>query len=201
MKSTKLEYNLIKEENTKDKNVEILSHIKSKHILKDIFFYINNKEKLKLINYNKKIQKLIEVDINDYMKTSRKCRKVLKNGKGLEFELNTNQWIFKGEYLNGKRNGKGKEYYHNNKLLFEGEYINGKRNGKGKEYYYDDKLKFEGEYINGERNGKGKEYYDCGKLKFEGEYLNGERNGKGKEYYYDGKLKFEGEYLNGKRNE
>ena len=27
------------------------------------------------------------------------------------------------------------------KLMFEGEYLNGKRNGKGKEYYYNGKLK------------------------------------------------------------
>ena len=37
MKSTKLEYNLIKEENNEDKKIEILSDIKSKYILKDIF--------------------------------------------------------------------------------------------------------------------------------------------------------------------
>ena len=44
--------------------------------------------------------------------------------------------LFEGEYLNGKRwNGKGKEYYPNDKLAFEGEFLNRKRwNGKGKEY-------------------------------------------------------------------
>ena len=58
--------------------------------------------------------------------------------------------------------------------------MNGKRNGKVKEYDSDGKLEFEGEYLNGERNGKGKEYYSNGKLRFEGEYLNGKRwNGKG----------------------
>ena len=36
---------------------------------------------------------------------------------------------FKGEYLNGERNGKGKEYYDCN-LIFEGEYLNDERNGK-----------------------------------------------------------------------
>ena len=40
--------------------------------------------------------------------------------------------IFEGEYLNGKKNGKWKEYWHN-RLNFEGEYLNGERNGKGKE--------------------------------------------------------------------
>ena len=34
--------------------------------------------------------------------------------------------IFEGEYKNGRRNGKGKEY-RNGILMFEGEYINGKR--------------------------------------------------------------------------
>ena len=51
----------------------------------------------------------------------------------------------------------GKEYVTlNNDLLYEGEYVNGKRNGKGKEYYDDGALEFEGEYINGKRNGKEK---------------------------------------------
>ena len=31
-------------------------------------------------------------------------------------------------------NGTVKEYNSNNKLIYEGEYLNGKRNGKGKEY-------------------------------------------------------------------
>ena len=43
--------------------------------------------------------------------------------------------------MNGKRwNGKGKEYSYNGKLEFEGEYLNGKRNGFGKEYYPDGKI-------------------------------------------------------------
>ena len=122
---------------------------------------------------------------------------------------------FEGDYLEGKRNGKGKEYI-NGKLLFEGEYLNGERNGKGKEYK-NGYLEFEGEYLNGKKwngkgynvntniiyelingNGKIKEYNDDGELEFEGEYLNGKRNGKGKEYKY-GELIFEGEYLNNKK--
>ena len=60
--------------------------------------------------------------------------------------------IFEGEYLNGKRNGKGKEYSIYGKIEFEGEYLNGKRNGKGKEYYiFNGELKFEGDYLNGKR--------------------------------------------------
>ena len=40
--------------------------------------------------------------------------------------IDNNRLIFEGEYLNGKRNGKGKEY-DNNKIIFEGEYLNGKK--------------------------------------------------------------------------
>ena len=40
-------------------------------------------------------------------------------------------------------------------ISFEGEYLNGKRNGKGKEYYYKGGIKFEGEYFEGKIwNGK-----------------------------------------------
>ena len=91
------------------------------------------------------------------------------------------------------------EYYIDGNIKFEGEYLNGRANGKGKEYNEEGKIILEGEYLNGELNGKGKEYYKNGKLIFEGEYLNGKRNGKGKEYNNYGKLIFEGEYLNGKK--
>ena len=55
---------------------------------------------------------------------------------------------FEGEYKNGLRDGKGKEYStnNNNKIIFEGEYKNGLRNGKGKEYR-NGKLIFEGIYF------------------------------------------------------
>ena len=59
--------------------------------------------------------------------------------------------------MNGKRNGKGKEYSLRGKLIYEGEYLNEKRNGKGKEYKRFGKLDFEGEYkddkkIKGKKN-------------------------------------------------
>ena len=43
-----------------------------------------------------------------------------------------------------------KEYFYG-KLEFEGEYLNGERNGKGKEYDYKGDLKFEGEFLDDER--------------------------------------------------
>ena len=149
----------------------------------------------------------------------------IKNGKEYKKKFNRiGKLKFEGEYINDKRNGKGKEYGKNGKIQFEGEYLNDKKwkgkgydiegniiyeinKGKGriKEYDYYNNLIFEGELIYGEKNGKGIEYYywltnDSYFSKFEGEYLNGKKNGLGKEYYQNGKVKFEGEYKNGKRN-
>ena len=159
------------------KAIKNIEDIKSSYIIKEVFSFLYEKQKLNMIIYNKQLQNIFGVNIEDYKKISGKYKIIEKNGFGKEYKLGTNRLIFEGEYINGKRHGKGKEYYYDGKLKFEGEYLNGKKwNGKGKEYYYcNDELKFEGEYLNGERNGKGKEYDDDGKIIFEGEYLNGKR--------------------------
>ena len=54
------------------------------------------------------------------------------------------------KYIIYEENGKGKEFSgYDDDILFEGEYSNGKRNGKGKEYDIKGNLKFEGNYVNG----------------------------------------------------
>ena len=66
------------------------------------------------------------------------------NGKGKEgkYILDLN---FEEKYKDGKRwNGYWKEFKYG-KLIFSGEYLNGKRNGTGKEYYYHGLLSFDGE--------------------------------------------------------
>ena len=145
----------------------MLEKVKSIYFIRNLFIYVDENKKLKLMKYNKSLQKKLALSIKLY---------------------------YEGEYLNGKRNGKGREYNGFNNLIFEGEYLNGKRNGKGKGYYENGKLKFEGEYLNGKEllgnnydedgniyqcnkiNGKGEEY--CGyNSKFECEYLNGQKNG------------------------
>ena len=135
------------------------------------------------------------------------------NGNGMIKEYDRDNYkSFEGEYKNGERNGKGKEYKLRY-LIFEGEYLNDKRNGEGKEFEdYSQKVLFEGEYLNGKRNGKGKEFDQNNNIIFEGIYLNGKRwNGNGydnnhnKIYelidgnghvidYSNGKIKFEGYY-------
>ena len=210
--------------NKRDDNVysnrkNLIENIKSIYFIKILFSHMNEKNKLKLLKYNKNLQETMDFKLINYKFYSGRYIIYDTNGKGREYSGEDDKLIFEGEYLNGKKNGKGKEYYSNGELFYEGEYLNGKINGKGKEYNYEGKLIFEGEYLNGKRwNGKGKKYLN-GKIEFDTEYLNGinltnkvyDKNGKLyeisknikgfiKEYDHKGNLTFEGEYLNGKRN-
>ena len=87
----------------------MLEKIRSSYILNIFFKYIDEKQKLKLVKYNKNLQEKIKISIINYIH-------------------------FTGKYIIYESNVKGKEYFKNGKLSFEGEYINGKRNGKGKEW-------------------------------------------------------------------
>ena len=181
----------------------MLQNSKSIYFLKRLFAFVDEKNKLDIIKYNKSIQKHLNVKLIDFILYSKRFILYETKTKGKEYDIINNKYIYEGEYLNGERSGKGKEfypYYEDEKVIFEGEYLKGKRNGKGKEYF-DGELKFEGEYLNGKRNGKGKEYEKVkGHILFDGEYLNGERwNGNANEYYFEGELKFKGKYLNGKK--
>ena len=198
--------------NNKQSNVDLIESIKSSYILKYIFSYLDINKLLEIIKYNKKFQSKLEIDIEYFKLISGRYIKNDNNGTCKEYSLDEDQLVFEGEYSNGKRNGKGKEYGKYNDIIFEGEYLNGKKfKGVG---YYKNKKMFELD------KGEGKEYYNNGQIKFEGEYLNNKRfNGKlydingniefeikygkgfGKDYYYNGILKYEGDYLNGKGKE
>ena len=140
-----------------------MGNIKSSYNLKNLFSFLDEKTKLKLIKYNKNLQKKLNISLINYK-------------------------LFSERYIIFDKSGKGKEYSYNGILLFEGKYLNGKRNGKGKKYSYfcyKPALKFEGEYLNGKRHGKGIDYYNGGDyLKFKGEYLYDKKwNGKGYDKY------------------
>ena len=129
----------------------MLNEIKSKIVLKTIFFHIYEGRKLKILIYNKELLNKLKINIIDY---KRLCIKYIvgeRNGYAKEYNNNDGKLIFEGEYKNGKRNGKGKEYDKYSNLIFDGEYLDGKRwNGHVWEYdLYN--LIFEGEYLNGEK--------------------------------------------------
>ena len=104
----------------------MMQNIKSVYPLKILFSYIYEGKKLKMIKYNKDIQKKVHVDINFYKLFKRKYVVYEKNGVAKEYGLYDNKIIYEGEYLNGERNGKGKEYNEYGELLFEGEFKKGK---------------------------------------------------------------------------
>ena len=123
---------------------------------------------MELVQFNKGLQNKLIINLDDYKNISNRYKIGEKNGIVKEYLKDTNLVIFEGEYKNGKRNGKGKEFYENQQIKFEGEYINGKKNygflyddkgntlflleyNKGKEYYYNAQLMFKGEYYNGKR--------------------------------------------------
>jgi len=80
-----------------------------------VFSFLDEKQKLNMIQYNKELQKIFLVDIKDYKRISGKYKIGKKNGKGKEYNF-YGKLIFSGEYLKGKRNGEGKEYYDNGKI-------------------------------------------------------------------------------------
>ena len=142
------------------------------------------------------------------------------NGKVKEYYSLGENIIFDGNYLNGFKEGQGKEFFVDKDitlLIFEGIYNNGKKwngkgydinnkliyelkNGKGFVEVYDYKINhliYQGEYLNGKKNGKGKIYSFIG-LIFEGEFIDGIIIGKGK-VYEQNDIIFEGEFINGNR--
>ena len=189
----------------------MLDNIKSCFFVKLIFSYLDEKRILELVSYNKNLQNIIDINLINYKMLGDKYKIVETNGRIKEFFRCNDKIAYEGEYLNGKRNGKGKEYNKKGQLIYEGEYSNGKRHGKGKEYWntYDFILIFEGKFSNGHKwdgkeyfkyidgkeeiisemkNGQGfiKKYYEYRNdvSQIEGEYKNGKMNGKGKERYY-----------------
>ena len=197
----------------------MIHNVRAKGILQIIFSVLNDKTKLYIINHNKILYEKLEIDLEFIKKISGKYRKSRLKGKdiGKEFSLDENILIFEGDYLNGKKNGNGKEFYLNGDIKFEGEYLNGRRYGKGKEYDVENKLKFEGNYSHGLRHGFGK-VYDENRIIYEGDFSIGKKwngniynsktkkiyeikegNGNVIEYYDSQKLEFDIEYLNGEK--
>ena len=89
------------------KNRINIRDINSSFIIKNIFSFLSEKQILNLIIYNKQFQTFLLVDIKNYKKISGKYKIGERNGKGKEYSIETNELLFEGEYLNGKRKGKG----------------------------------------------------------------------------------------------
>ena len=101
----------------------MLQKIKSKYILKNFFTFVDEKNKLDIIKYNKNMQNIMDMNLINYKFYSKKYIIFEENGKGKEYDGHYDILLFEGGYLNRKRNGKGKEYDIDGNLIFEGEYL------------------------------------------------------------------------------
>ena len=113
------------------KSKSLITLVKSFYIFKLIISYLSENRKLNIIKYNKNIRNQFDINIEYIKKISGKYKIKGLNGIEKEYALNTNILLFEDKYLNGKRNGQGKEYKEG-KIVYGGEYLNGKRNGKAK---------------------------------------------------------------------
>ena len=196
----------------------MIEDIKSKYIWKKIFEFIQEKRKLKIIIYNKKIKEELAIDIINYKNLTNYSLKKLNNGVYKLYITKYDFLCYEGGFSEGKKNGFGKEYEFikkdkvknllNSEIIkifgkdyvsyvsYEGEFLNGNRNGKGKEFDKYQSVIFEGEYINGKRwNGKGIEYDSKRNFLFKGTYFKGKKwIGKAREYNVH---LFDYEYMNG----
>ena len=116
----------------------------------------------------------------------------LFNGHGTYHYANNNN-TYSGEWVKGKKSGKGKMEYGNGDV-FEGEYTEGEIvNGT---FIFRNGEKYIGDFFLGKFQGKGTYYYLNGDV-YEGEWMNDMRNGEGK-YIFNDKSEIEGTWKDNK---
>ena len=107
---------------------------------------------------------------------------------------------YEGEFLNGKRHGKG-TYFWKNGNKYIGDWRDGQRSGKGT-FLYINGDKYIGEYFNNQRHGEGTYIWGRGKWegdKYTGKWRDGKFHGQGTYFYNDG-TRYIGQWINDERN-
>ena len=89
---------------------------------------------------------------------------------------NNGEKKYDGTFSNNKYNGKGTLVYENGDF-FEGKFVNGKREGEGKEYYKNKQLKYRGKFENDLYNDTNGIFYEETGWYYTGEFRNGKKNG------------------------
>ena len=84
--------------------------VKSKYIQELIISFLNETYKLDLIRYNKKLQNILEININTYKEKSQSLKIGKRDGYCRIYDLYTMALKFEGEYKNGKKMEKEKNF-------------------------------------------------------------------------------------------
>lgn len=116
----------------------------------------------------------------------------LRQGLGVE---ETEQHIYRGEFKNDQKTGKGEVTYKKGNEYYKGEFKDNVINGQG-EYKWGNGSWYRGDFIDGKMDGKGVYKMENGTM-YEGEYHQGVREGKGKYKWSNGTI-FEGIFIKGK---
>ena len=132
----------------------MLENIKSKYLVRLLFTFLLHKRILRIARHNKQLQEKLDINLIFYKNMTHKYIIYEKDGIGKEYNLE-GKLLYKGQYHEGERNGKGEEYYLSH-IRYKGEYKDGKRNGYGEENKGEHT--FKGEFKNEKYwNGKYKE--------------------------------------------
>ena len=83
-----------------------LNNIKSSYFTFMLFSYLNEGTKLKIVLYNKRLQKLLDINLINFKIFSGRYVELQQNGEWKELSSYDDYLIFERQYLNGKRNGK-----------------------------------------------------------------------------------------------
>ncbi len=80
-----------------------MENIKSSYFMKFLFSFIVDETKLKIIKYNKSLQKILDININNYKNLSGKYTKMNQNGKGKNYNVCNDNLILESEFKNGMK--------------------------------------------------------------------------------------------------
>ena len=194
----------------------LLEHPQSKYRLNKIKFFNGEIPKLSDPDYSQELSDLIAKMLNPEPEKRPTAGEVLEECEALLNKENSTG--YKGEMVNGVREGKGtytfsngdiyEGYWKNNKMegkgvynfkdgdKYDGDWVGGKKEGQGT-YCFSDGAKYEGNFVQGKMEGKGVFSYKNGD-KYDGDWKDNKREGNGI-YYYSNGSKYEGEWKDDKK--
>jgi antitoxin component YwqK of YwqJK toxin-antitoxin module len=122
-----------------------------------------------------------------------------KHGFGKMFDSQCYKLRYEGQFENDMPHGASGTLYNleNGNCEYFGSFVNGMRQGWGKEFHDNGNLACEGEFVGGNASGKNLKLYDSkGRLEYSGEVVDKYKQGKGQEFFTNGQIFIEGHFEN-----